>query len=195
VYTKLGDYQGHESGPSAWTLISEATLVVSPQGTTTGTIIPQANFEPIIIMEPNELRAFYVTLTTMNLRYAVDQRRIGDVAQQDEFLQFRVGAGLLEYPFSVFLFEPRLFSGAFYYGVLVDCKDLLQVSRVALEFVLRREKIFNATEIQSHVNVVLKASIIDLIGTDQILKDYKTLYDLELVDVIDSTNHHVFVIK
>jgi hypothetical protein len=122
----------------------------------------------------------------MNLKYAVDQRRIGDVAQQDEFLQFRVGAGLLEYPFSVFLFEPRLFSGALYYAVLVDCKDLLQVSRVALEFVLRREKVFNATEIQSHVNVVLKASIIDLIGTDQILKDYRTLYDLELVYVTSS---------
>jgi hypothetical protein len=180
VYTKLGDYTGHENSPSVWTLISEATLVASPQGT--GTIIPQANFEPVT-MEPDQVRAFYVTLKTMDLRYAIDKRRIGDVAQQDDYLEIRVGAGLLEYPFSIFLFEPRLFGGTFHYAVLVDCKDLLQVSRVPLEFVLRRDEVFNATEVQSQVDVALKASIIDLIGTDQLLQDYKTFYELELIYV------------
>ena len=180
VYTRLGGYIGHEDAPWAWTLISEATLMTAPIGQ--GTLIPQASFKSVE-MNSNETRAFYITLKTRDLRYSIAKGTVGQVAVQDDHLQIHIGSAMLEYPFSRYLFEPRVFNGIFYYEAQLNCQDLLLTAEVPLPFVIQIDDSFIEAVLISQINNILKASVISIMKTDPKLRQLQKSFALSLVDV------------
>ena len=133
VYTKPGDYHGYQAIPNAWTRLVDLDII--PARTGRGTIIPLADFVPVLL-GINDLRSFYVTLDTPNLRYTgASGVQTGKPYAQDDALQIHAGAGLLEYPFSANLFEPRLFNGAIHYRRHVPCNSQQEPSDVTVPFV------------------------------------------------------------
>jgi hypothetical protein len=180
VYTKLGDYTGYENIPSEWTLISEATIKTARLGL--GTLIPTNNFTSVS-MEPNQRRAFYVTLKSMQLRYSEANGIIGDVASQDSHFEVHVGGGLMEFPFSRYLFEPRLFNGLIYYEIAGNCNDLLETTRVPLQFTVLHDNTITFTQVQSQINSIMNTSITTLLQTDTQLKQFQSSFELKIANV------------
>jgi len=132
VYTKAGDFIGYESAPESWKQISESVLV--GEGTGLRTKIPTDDFEAII-MRPHELRAFYMTLTTADIRYTRTNKTLGEPVAQNKFISVNVGAGLADFPFATkfFIYEPREFNGAVHFETTAECLpsgDVLYVYNV-----------------------------------------------------------------
>jgi hypothetical protein len=84
-----------------------------------------------------------VTLDTTDLRYAnAPGRPVGSVYSEDHFLQIEVGAGLLEYPFSRKIFEPRVFCGIVHYKRIIDCNKVTMVdSKVPYHFIVQHDSL------------------------------------------------------
>ena len=181
VYTKLGDYIGYENTPSEWTLISEATVETARLGL--GTLIPTNKFTSVF-MEPNQLRAFYVTLTSMQLMYSeANEINIGDVASQDSHFEVHVGGGLMEFPFSNYLFEPRVFNGVFHYDIANSCNDLLETTIIPLQFTVRYDTAVTVTQVQSQINRIMNTSIVTLLENNTQLQQFQSSSELKLVNV------------
>jgi hypothetical protein len=184
VYTKEGGYQNFQNNPNAWIRVADTYLTPAREGR--GTLIPARQFNPVEL-DSNSQRAFYVTLDTSDLRYSNSPGRpVGSVYVQDDFLQIQVGAGLLEYPFSNLLFQPRVFCGIVHYKRIVDCDKVAIVSsKVSYTFLVQHD---NTSEnvVVSQVNAIIRGSIVALLGSDIDLAPYKTTAGLKL-DSVDTS--------
>jgi len=112
VYTKTGTYRGSERDESAWTLIATASVKGSGKGQRT--LLPADLFDAPITVNAGETQAFYVTLTTAQMRYS-DGDELGAVYASSADLQILQGAGVV-YPFgngssSAGVWEPRIWNG------------------------------------------------------------------------------------
>mmetsp|Transcript_31942 Transcript_31942/g.52725 ORF Transcript_31942/g.52725 Transcript_31942/m.52725 type:complete len:847 (+) Transcript_31942:28-2568(+) len=184
VYTKEGAYQNFQNNPSAWVKIADTNLTPSMEGR--GTLIPTRQFHPVQV-EPYNVRAFYVTLDTTDLRYSnAPGRPVGSVYAQDEFLQIQVGAGLLEYPFSNRIFEPRVFCGIVHYKRIVDCDRVaIATTKVSYAFLVQHDNMSDNIVI-SQVNTIVQGSVLSLLSSEPELTSYKQSASLAL-ESVDTT--------
>mmetsp|Transcript_10762 Transcript_10762/g.15845 ORF Transcript_10762/g.15845 Transcript_10762/m.15845 type:complete len:841 (+) Transcript_10762:245-2767(+) len=121
VYTKIGDFVGHENEPSAWTKISQSTLRGSGKGH--GSTIRKDDFQSVILY-PNETVSFYISLTTADIRYTkLDGVELGDSVASNSYLDINAGIGLADYPFAseYFIYSPRLFNGIVHFDRRSAC--------------------------------------------------------------------------
>lgn len=112
VYTKTGTYRGFEKDESEWTLIATASVKGSGKGERT--LLPQDLFDAPISVNAGNTQAFYVTLTTAQMRYS-DGDEVGAVYASSPDLQILQGAGVV-YPFRA-TYEPRVWNGGLLYSV------------------------------------------------------------------------------
>jgi hypothetical protein len=184
VYTKEGGYQNFQDDPSAWVKIADTNITPAKEGH--GTLIPARQFHPVQV-DPYNVRAFYVTLDTTDLRYSnAPGRPVGSVYAQDEFLQVQVGAGLLEYPFSGRIFEPRVFCGTVHYKRIVDCDvAAIAASKVAYSFLVQHDNMSDNVVI-SQVNAIVQGSINALLSTDPEMVNLKQTASLSM-EAVDTT--------
>lgn len=108
VYYKTGTWVGFQTNAGAWTL--HATQAVTSTGTGSATI---ANI-PDLALNANTTYAFYVTITSSNMRYT-NGSATGAIYASNGDLQIREGAG------KSFLFgstfQPRVWNGIFGYEI------------------------------------------------------------------------------
>ena len=162
VYTKEGDYSGYQAVPNAWSKVADLRLL--PARTGRGTLIPPQDFTPVL-MGANEQRAFYVTLDSTSLRYTgAPAIKAGQPYVEDEALQINVGGGLLEYPFSTNLFEPRLFNGAFHYRRHVPCNDGPSVTTVPFQLLVEYEG--NTDLVLSRIDSAIRSTLRTILEND-----------------------------
>jgi hypothetical protein len=115
VYRKTGSYVGSETDIAAWALIQTFTGVES-QGEGNFTPLPRLLGSPIEISAGSR-EAFYITLTTGDMRYTTGNK-VGALYAEDENLQFFEGAARA-YPFDdTRTWSPRIWNGAISYDVL-----------------------------------------------------------------------------
>lgn len=110
VYRKSGSWQGHESDPSAWTLIDAAS--VNSAGANVATYFDVADFT----LDGTATSALYITSTVSNspIMQYTNGSGVGNVAAANADLQILEGAGV-SYAFSS-LFTPRIWNGSIYYS-------------------------------------------------------------------------------
>ena len=120
VYTRLGGYTGHERDESEWQKIVD-TRLTSIYHEERGALIPEKDFVKIE-MGSDEVRSFYVTLQSPDLRYIRAQEGLV-TPTSDGYLTIAPGVGLNDYKFqSSFLSEGRLFSGMVRYSRAAECQ-------------------------------------------------------------------------
>jgi len=127
VYTRLGDFVGYENQPRAWRKIAESSLRGAGSGFPS--TIPKADFEPVD-MVANETVAFYITLTTADIRYTRTNITLGKPLASDENIHVNAGVGLADYPFAseFFIYSPRSFNGMVHYISEAECLPSLNVT-------------------------------------------------------------------
>ena len=124
VWSKTDSFIGYLGDYDAWEKISQGTI--KGNGKNVGTEIPKENFMPVE-MGAFESRAFYVTLTTPDMRYAHGNGTafaftdyLVDVENDD--IQIYEGIGVSSYPFDKNqFFSPRRFLGTFKYLSTQPC--------------------------------------------------------------------------
>ena len=115
VYTKVGTYRGSERDESAWTLIATASVKGSGKGQRT--LLPEDLFDTPVTVNAGETQAFYITLTTAQMRYS-DGEELGAVYADDANLKILQGAGVV-YPYRA-TYEPRVWNGGLIYSTTGD---------------------------------------------------------------------------
>ena len=115
VYTKVGSYLGYETDESAWTLIT--TVSVKGSGKGQRTLLPEDLFDTPVTVNAGETQAFYITLTTAQMRYS-DGDDLGAVYADDANLKILQGAGVV-YPYRA-TYEPRVWNGGLIYSTTGD---------------------------------------------------------------------------
>ena len=113
VYTKTGSYRGYEKNTPAWKLIATASVKGSGKGQRT--LLPEDLFDAPIAVNASNTQAFYVTLTTAQMRYS-DGDDLGAVHASSPNLQILQGAGVV-YPFRA-TYQPRVWNGGLLYTVI-----------------------------------------------------------------------------
>lgn len=132
IYTKLGDFKGAISDPLQWRQIVDTSVTHAREGR--GTIIPMEKFESFT-MNPNELRSFFISLKTSDLRYRrADDLETGQPFVSDGYLSLNVGIGLAQYGFGNKFFPSRVFSGIFHYTYSTDCDAPSSTTLVTYSF-------------------------------------------------------------
>ena len=115
VYTKSGTYRGFERDESSWTLIG--TVSVKGSGKGQRTLLPEDLFDTPVTVNAGETQAFYITLTTAQMRYS-DGDALGAVYAEDANLKILQGAGVV-YPFRA-TYQPRVWNGGLIYSTTGD---------------------------------------------------------------------------
>ena len=117
LYTKSNSFQdeGGSSSLAPWSMLSNGT--VTGQGFRKGT--PIRGFD-ILDLPADTTQAFYITLTTPDLRYRNTQSDlpdavVGDPFSSNEDLEIQIGMSVGQYPLGPALFGPRLWSGTVHY--------------------------------------------------------------------------------
>ena len=118
VWTKSGSHVGYENSPDMWQQI--ASTSVMGQGLGNRTPIPRQSLQPFEI-RPSQRQAFYVTLTTRDIRYS-DHLGLGQIGVANSDLELYVGTGQ-RYPFGE-IYTPRLWNGALTYETIDDSEAL-----------------------------------------------------------------------
>jgi hypothetical protein len=120
IYTKLGDFVGSEKDSTQWTKIVDTSVIPAREGR--GTIIPPSEFKTISMLS-NELRAFFISLKTSDLRYKRDESggNSGRTYVSDGYLSINSGVGIGAYGFNDQIFPSRLFTGIMHYTHKTDC--------------------------------------------------------------------------
>lgn len=113
VFTKDGSYISFDKDANAW--INIAAVQVQGQGRGQPTPLPDGAFDPVSLNE-GEMRSFYVTLTTPEMRYT-SGGKLGEVYASNSDLQFLEGVGK-SYPFRS-TYRPRVWNGALLYNELL----------------------------------------------------------------------------
>jgi len=90
VYTKVGGYKGYETSPAAWNLVQ--SVPVTSEGHDAFTPLPGFSLKNPLVIPAGEVRAFYVKLDSLNMKYTNGIKE-GKVYKQDENLQFMEGVG------------------------------------------------------------------------------------------------------
>lgn len=176
IYTKLGDYVGVETDPSQWEKIVDASLTPAREGH--GTPIPEDQFKNFT-MGKNELRAFFVSLKSSDLRYkrSADGTEAGQPFVSDGYLSVNSGIGLAEYGFSNQIFPSRLFSGIFYYSHATDCSAPSSKVLVTYSFLARsKESAVSRDQLIDELNSLVDGAVKSLLDSDlsTIRDEYKT---------------------
>ena len=177
VYTKMGDFVGYENEPRAWKKISESTLWGAGGGYPS--MIPIMDFESVHLL-PNETAAFYITLTTADIRYSnTKNTTLGSPIASDDYLDVSAGVGLADYPFAseYFLYAPREFNGVVHFSKEADCLPLLKMT---YSFNIHHPADIVGSELYRLVANNVETSARSLLDTQPILLDW-------------AKNHHVSV--
>lgn len=187
IYTKLGNYIGAESDPSQWEKIVDTSLTPAREGR--GTTIPEDQFKKFT-MEKNELRAFFVSLKTSDLRYksGTDDIEAGQPFVSDGYVSVNSGIGIAEYGFSNQIFPSRLFSGIFYYSHVADCSAPSSKVLVTYSFhaqpkggaILTRAEVINA------LNSLVDDAVNDLLNSE--LSSSRDEYMIAVASVSSTTS-------
>jgi len=115
VWIKSGSYLGYEADQDAWTKV--ASVAVQGQGIRNRTPLPLDAFEEPIRVIASQRQAFYVTLTTPDIRYTADGAVGQAYAHADsDDIKFFVGAGL-KYAFGE-AYSPRVWNGVLTYEIV-----------------------------------------------------------------------------
>ena len=123
IYTKANTFK-EDSGKeniTSWTLLIEGSAI--GQGRRSPT--PVRGFQPLIIPFHTTM-AFYVTLTTPDIRYRdirmeMPNAQVGDVFTKNDDLEIRVGISVGEYPMATSFFGRRAWSGTLHYVLENSC--------------------------------------------------------------------------
>ena len=186
VYTKLGDYKGAENDPLQWTKIVDTSVNPGREGR--GTIIPKNVFESFT-MNKNELRAFFVSLKTSDLRYKrADDIASGQTYVSDGYLSVNAGVGLADYGFGDQIFPSRLFNGIFYYAYATDCNAPSSKLLVTYSFHARpKGGARSRSEIIEEMNKLVGDAVQDVIDSESMsnLRDEHKI-GLESIDTVTS---------
>jgi hypothetical protein len=180
IYTKLGSYVGAENDEAQWVKVCHTTVIPAREGR--GTLIPESDFDSFT-MNPNELRAFYVTLRTSDLRYRRgDGIADGLTVASDGFLDLKLGIGLSGYGFGSAVFESRMFAGVFHYNYSTNCQAPSSLQQVAYSFNVRPKDIsLTQSEINAELSRLVKESVDSILGSD--LKYYQDAFDVKIQSV------------
>ena len=134
IFTKSGDFVGVEDDSSQWIKIVDTSLFPAREGR--ATIIPTTQFQNVTMTGRNELRAFFVSLKTADLRYMRDEneRDIGETYIADDFLSIKSGIGISEYGFWNQIVSSRLFTGIIHYSHNAKCTDRISQATTLYSF-------------------------------------------------------------
>ena len=176
VFTKIGDFIGFENLPDAWLQIADSTLI--GEGAGLRTQIPTSDFDAVN-MYPHETRAFYVTLTSADIRYSRTNVTLGEPVAGNEFLSVNAGAGLADYPFAnkFYLYEPREFNGAVHYNSTVEC---LPTNDVVYAFHVHHSPGMREVDLTRRMNNNVHKTIQGLFETDPTLLENEANHHLRL---------------
>jgi hypothetical protein len=176
VFTKNGNFVGFEHVPDAWRQISESVLI--GEGAGFRTQISYEDFEAVN-MQPHETRAFYITLTTADIRYSQTNLALGEPVAADEFLSVNAGAGLADYPFAskAFIYEPREFNGAVHFETITECRP---TGNVLYYFNVHHMRDLSKAELTQRVSKNVKTTIAGLIETELELIHHTNINHLRL---------------
>lgn len=179
IYTKTGNYSGFEDNATAWQLVTKTSVIPAKEGR--GTLIPEDSFHPVN-MTAGDLRSFYVTLKTSDLRYTrAEQVSDGEPFITDGYLSVNVGIGLSEYHFSKSLFKGRLFNGIIHYMHLTDCNEPSEKVVIPLQFNVRPQTEVRIADVANQFNDLVKGSLQTILDT--IMIDLKDKYSLKISNV------------
>lgn len=165
IYTKVGDYQGFENEASQWTQVVATTVTPARDGR--GTIIP-ANAFSGFTMNPNELRSFFVSLKTSDLRYKRGgDYKTGQTFLSDGYLSMNVGIGIGSAGFGFgSVFPDRMFTGIIHYTHATDCDAPSGKSLVTYSFHARPKTGSASREvITNSVNMVVGDAVESVLNT------------------------------
>jgi hypothetical protein len=138
IYTKPNSFKDDNGKLSlkAWTLVKKGAVVGT--GRHSGTLIRDFSLGNLT-MAPNEVRAFYVTLDSSDLRYRdiaqeMPAAVVGDLYIDNEDIAVYVGVSLNGFPLlpSTQFFGKRVWSGRFYYEAQRACIPSASPSMVEL---------------------------------------------------------------
>ena len=176
VFTKKGDFIGFENLPEAWLQIAESVLI--GEGAGLRTKIPTNDFDAVN-MYPHETRAFYITLTSADIRYSRTNVTLGEPVVGNEVLSVNAGAGLADYPFATkfFIYEPREFNGAVHYNSAVEC---LPTDDVAYVFHVHHSPGMREVDLTRLLNINVHTTMQGLFETDPTLLEYQASNHLRL---------------
>jgi len=124
---KEGAYSGYETDMSAWNKICQAT--VKGSGNFARTSVPDNCFDPIDLNALDDI-SFYLTLSSLDIRYTADNDSAGEVISQNEDLELYVGSGVGSFSLtsSTPIFNGRTFNGVIKYKVPQAVKKFLETT-------------------------------------------------------------------
>lgn len=185
IYTKGGDFKGAENDPSKWVKIVDTSIVPAREGR--GTIIPTDEFISFT-MNPNEVRAFFISMETSDLRYSrADESAVGQTFVSDGYLSVNVGVGLADAGFGNYAFPSRSFSGIFHYSHLTDCNAPSSRTLLTYAFHVKpKAKAVAESDIADEVNRNVGDAVRDILKAD-----LSTLSTDQTIGVIDIETHAV----
>lgn len=190
IYTKAGNYIGFEKRMSEWDLVTKTVVIPAREGR--GTLIPDDAFSDVK-MAAGELRSFYVTLKTSDLRYSrSNQNATDEPVSTDGFLSVYPGVGLADYKFnSDRFFDGRFFNGIFHYNHFTDCDEPSAKAYITLKFHVQPHEKTLVKELINQFNIKVAASVRYLLDTSMMaLRDTHSLklvgVDSRMLQQVDS---------
>jgi hypothetical protein len=160
IYTKAGNYAGFENKMSEWDLVTKAVVIPEREGR--GTLIPEDAFSDVK-MAAGELRSFYVTLKTSDLRYS--RTNENTTLSTDGYLSVFAGIGLADYKFSDRFFDGRFFNGIFHYNRMTDCDEPSAKASMTFKFYVQPHERTEVKELINQFNIKVAASVRYLLDT------------------------------
>jgi hypothetical protein len=166
IYTKGGGFKGFENDSSKWIKIVDTSIVPAPREGR-GTIIPPDEFIGFT-MNPNEMRSFFVSLTTSDLRYRrADEFETGQPFVSDGYLSVNVGVGLAGQGFGSRIFPSRMFIGIFHYNRVADCNAPTSKTLLTYTFhVQPKAKVASKAEMTNEVEQRVGDALRDILRSD-----------------------------
>jgi len=189
IYTKLGDYKGFEDNSTVWEKIANIAIAAPPSDRHS-LLIPMSDFKAFT-MNPNELRAMFITLQTSDLRYKYGSGlQQGQTFYSDGYLSVNVGIGHANYGFGKRIFPARLFSGAIHYSHHADCTMPRSKSMVHFTYYTRpRNEAMKRIEMVNELDRLVRKSISDILNEDMLeLREEKGIM-LESIETDSSIEH------
>jgi hypothetical protein len=179
IYTKVGDFVGSEKDPLQWTKIVDTSVIPAREGR--GTIIPPSAFQTISMLS-NELRAFFISLKTSDLRYKRDENDgdPGHIFASDGYLSIRAGVGIGEYGFNDQIFPSRLFTGIIHYTHKTDCAAKKSKVLITYSYHVRPKgnAVLSKTDIANELTTLVEEGFAAILDTE--LSSIRNQYQLQV---------------
>ena len=180
VYTKNGDYRGFEEDRSNWRIVAAVNMTGAGSGLPT--FIPDEDFEDVH-MGVDDMRAFYVTLSTADMKYTRTSTSVGEALTSDGLLTINAGAGNAAPDFGGSLFEPRVFNGAVHYRHEDDCTEDITTT-LFYTFNIQHDSSMADSEIIEMVNKNVLQTVTSLMEIDATLRSFTDEHDLKLTNTM-----------